>query len=108
VLSSSELENLCHLTAQRLALLYERTAPEFFDRSLFRAFIATLKEHRIVWLDDAGKLDYGDALATMGKDARLILSRELRHSILKLTKVGAGDDVDAEPDDEPPGLPRDD
>lgn len=88
VLASAELENLCHLTAQRLALLYERTAPEFFDRSLFRGFIATLKEHRIVWIDDAGKLDYGDALTEMGKDARLILSRELRHSILKLTKAG--------------------
>jgi glycerol-3-phosphate O-acyltransferase len=88
VLASVELENLCHLTAQRLALLYERTAPEFFDRSLFRGFIATLKEHRIVWLDDAGKLDYGDSLTEMGKDARLILSRELRHSILKLTKAG--------------------
>lgn len=84
-LSSSELENLCHLTAQRLALLYERSAPEFFDRNLFRGFIATLKEHRFVWLDESGKLDFGDALAAIAKDARLILSRELRHSILKLT-----------------------
>lgn len=84
-LSSSELENLCHLTAQRLALLYERSAPEFFDRNLFRGFIGTLKEHRFVWLDDAGKLDFGDALAAIARDSRLILSRELRHSILKLT-----------------------
>jgi glycerol-3-phosphate O-acyltransferase len=84
-LSTAELENLCHLTAQRLALLYERSAPEFFDRNLFRGFIGTLKEHRFVWLDEAGKLDFGDAMATIAKDSRLILSRELRHSILKLT-----------------------
>lgn len=96
-LSTSELENLCHLTAQRLALLYERSAPEFFDRNLFRGFIGTLKEHRFVWLDDAGKLDFGDAMATIAKDSRLILSRELRHSILKLT---------ANPKCEPTPVPR--
>jgi glycerol-3-phosphate O-acyltransferase len=94
-LSTGELENLCHLTAQRLALIYERNAPEFFDRNLFRGFIATLKERRFVWLDEAGKLDFGDALIGIGKDARLILSRELRHSILKLTQdrkaVGASE-----------------
>ncbi|HET7842895.1 MAG TPA: glycerol-3-phosphate 1-O-acyltransferase PlsB [Xanthomonadales bacterium] len=83
-LSSGELETLCHLTAQRLALLYERTAPEFFDRNLFRGFINVLKERKFVWLDANGKLDFGDALTGIGKDARLILSRELRHSILKL------------------------
>jgi glycerol-3-phosphate O-acyltransferase len=87
VLSTGELENLCHLTAQRLALLYERSAPEFFDRNLFRGFIATLKEHRFVWIDDQGKLDFGDGLANIAKDSRLILSRELRNSILKLTSA---------------------
>jgi glycerol-3-phosphate O-acyltransferase len=84
-ISTSELENLCHLTAQRLALLNERNAPEFFDRNLFRGFILTLKERKFVWLDEAGKLAFGEDLASIAKDARLILSRELRHSILKLT-----------------------
>jgi glycerol-3-phosphate O-acyltransferase len=107
-LSTAELENLCHLTAQRLALLYERSAPEFFDRNLFRGFIGTLKEHRFVWLDDAGKLDFGDAMATIAKDSRLILSRELRHSILKLTagrkiEPAAQDTSEPKaPGDEPP------
>ncbi|HET9485293.1 MAG TPA: glycerol-3-phosphate 1-O-acyltransferase PlsB [Xanthomonadales bacterium] len=99
-LSASELENLCHLTAQRLALLYERTAPEFFDRNLFRSFINTLKERKFVWLDDAGKLAFGDALGVIAKDARLILSRELRHSILKLTGLPRKDATA-----EPPALP---
>lgn len=84
-LTTAELENLCHLTAQRLALLYERNAPEFFDRNLFRGFIATLKAHKFVWLNEAGKLDFGEFLTTISKDSRMILSRELRHSILKLT-----------------------
>jgi glycerol-3-phosphate O-acyltransferase len=101
-LSSAELENLCHLTAQRLALLYERSAPEFFDRNLFRGFIGTLKEHRFVWLDEAGKLDFGDAMNAIAKDARLILSRELRHSILKLT---ASPKREAPADPAPPTAP---
>ena len=43
----------------------------------------------MVWVDDAGKLDYAEGLVGIGKDARLILSRELRHSILKLTAAPA-------------------
>ncbi|MCX7562489.1 glycerol-3-phosphate 1-O-acyltransferase PlsB [Xanthomonadaceae bacterium XH05] len=83
--SSAELENLCHLTAQRLSLLYAPSAPEFFDRSLFRSFIATLRELGLVRVDEAGKLVFGEDLATWANDSRLILSRELRHSILKIT-----------------------
>ncbi len=85
VLATGELENLCHLTAQRLALIYERTAPEFFDKQLFRGFINTLKSLKIVWLSDAGKLMFGEQLTDIAADAKLILSREIRHSILKLT-----------------------
>jgi glycerol-3-phosphate O-acyltransferase len=85
VLSSGELENLCYLSAQRLSLLHELNAPEFFDKSLFRGFIQKLRERKVVWVDDAGKLDFDDELATVAKDARVILSREIRHGILKLT-----------------------
>lgn len=83
--SSAELENLCHLTAQRLSLLYAPTAPEFFDRSLFRNFIATLRELGLVRVDEAGKLAFGEELTAWANDSKLILSRELRHSILKIT-----------------------
>lgn len=83
--SSGELENLCHLTAQRLALLYAPAAPEFFDRSLFRGFIATLRELHLVRVDEAGKLAFDKELIAWADDSRLILSRELRHSILKVT-----------------------
>ncbi len=84
VLSTSELETHCQHTAQRLSLLHTQAAPEFFDKSLFRGFITTLRERRIVWLNDKAKLDFGDELNTMASDSKLILSRELRHSILKL------------------------
>ncbi|MEO7432209.1 MAG: glycerol-3-phosphate 1-O-acyltransferase PlsB [Dokdonella sp.] len=84
-LSSGELENLCWLTAQRLSLLHELNAPEFFDKSLFRGFIQMLKERRAVWADENGKLDFSAQLIAVAKDARVILSRDIRHGILKLT-----------------------
>jgi glycerol-3-phosphate O-acyltransferase len=90
-LTSAELENACTLTAQRLSLLNELSAPEFFDKALFRGFIQKLRENRIVWTDDAGKLDYDKGLEDMVRDARVILSREVRHSILKITPGGDGE-----------------
>ncbi|MEO6967920.1 MAG: glycerol-3-phosphate 1-O-acyltransferase PlsB [Rhodanobacteraceae bacterium] len=84
-LTTGELENLCHLTAQRLSLLYEQSAPEFFDKSLFRGFISMLRERRVVWPDADGKLDFDAVLANVARDARVILSRQVRHSILKIT-----------------------
>ena len=84
-LTAGELENLCYLSAQRLSLLHELNAPEFFDRSLFRGFIQKLRERRVVWADENGKLDFDLTLEEVAKDARVILSREIRHGILKLT-----------------------
>ncbi len=84
-ITSAELENVCTLTAQRLSLLSEPSAPEFFDKALFRGFIQKLREGRVVWTDDNGKLDYDAALEDMVRDARVILAREMRHSILKIT-----------------------
>ena len=87
-MTAAELEKACTLTAQRLSLLNELSAPEFFDKALFRGFIQKLRERRIVWTDDAGKLDYDSALEGMVRDARVILSRDVRHSILKITPGG--------------------
>jgi glycerol-3-phosphate O-acyltransferase len=84
-LSAGELENLCYLTAQRLSLLHDLNAPEFFDKSLFRGFIQKLRERRVIWPDANGKLDFNTELAAVVKGARVILSREIRHGILKLT-----------------------
>jgi len=83
-ISAAELENLCTLTAQRLTLLHELNAPEFFDKSLFKGFIQQLRERKVIWTDDAGKLDFDAALVVVAKDAKVILSREIRHGILKL------------------------
>lgn len=85
VLSSGELEHLCHLAAQRLSLLYASTAPEFFDRSLFRGFIQKLRELTLVWPDQNSKLLYDDHLNEWAKDAKFILGRELRQTIERIS-----------------------
>ena len=95
-ISSGELETACTLTAQRLSLLNELAAPEFFDKALFRGFIQKLRERRVVWTDNEGKLDYDNALEAVVRDARVILSRDVRHSILKITSRGSGSDAPPE------------
>ncbi len=84
-LSAAELENLCYLTAQRLSLLHAFNAPEFFDRSLFRGFIQKMRERRVIWPDAGNTLDFDAGLDELVKEAKVILSRDIRHGILKLT-----------------------
>ncbi|SDY99790.1 glycerol-3-phosphate acyltransferase [Lysobacter sp. yr284] len=84
-LSAAELESLCQLAAQRLSLLYAPAAPEFFDKTLFRGFIQKLRELRLVWPDSENKLAFDQRLDTWAKDAKVILGRELRHTIEKIS-----------------------
>ncbi len=84
-LSAGELETLCQLAAQRLSLLYAPAAPEFFDKSLFRGFIQKLREMKLVWICPDGKLDFDEPLMAWEKDAKVVLGRELRHTIAKVS-----------------------
>ncbi|ADV28760.1 phospholipid/glycerol acyltransferase [Pseudoxanthomonas suwonensis 11-1] len=84
-LGAAELESLCQLAAQRLSLLYAPAAPEFFDRSLFRGFIQKLREMRLVWPDQNSKLLFDERLDLWAKDAKMILGRELRHTIERVS-----------------------
>jgi glycerol-3-phosphate O-acyltransferase len=84
-LGAGELESLCQLAAQRLSLLYAPAAPEFFDKSLFRSFIQKLRELKLVWTDENSKLVFDQRLDSWAKDAKVILGRELRHTIEKIS-----------------------
>ena len=84
-LSAAQLEAMCHLAAQRLSLLYADTAPEFFDKSLFRTFISKMREIGLVSNDSNGKLVYDSDLEAWATDARFILGRDLRHTIEKIS-----------------------
>jgi len=84
-LGAGELESLCQLAAQRLSLLYAPAAPEFFDKTLFRGFIQKLRELELVWLDGNSKLVFDQRLDAWARDAKVILGRELRHTIEKVS-----------------------
>ncbi|MCD9048057.1 glycerol-3-phosphate 1-O-acyltransferase PlsB [Luteimonas sp. MHLX1A] len=93
-LGAAELENLCQQAAQRLSLLYAPAAPEFFDRSLFRGFIQKLRELDLVKLDQNSKLVFDQRLDVWARDAKVILGRELRHTIEKISPAAVRPDSD--------------
>jgi glycerol-3-phosphate O-acyltransferase len=88
-LGASELESLCQLAAQRLSLLYAPAAPEFFDKTLFRGFIQKLRALGLVRLDQNNKLVFDQRLDAWARDAKIILGRELRHTIEKVSPEAA-------------------
>jgi glycerol-3-phosphate O-acyltransferase len=85
IISQSALEERCHLMAQRMSVLYGLNSPEFFDKSLFRNFIDLLRERNVIQISDDGKLLFGELLLGVAADAQLVLSEQIRHSILQVT-----------------------
>jgi len=71
--------------AQRMSLIHGLNSPEFFDKSLFRSFIELLRRRLVVQADGEGRLTYGEALLAVAADAQLVLSEQIRHSILQVT-----------------------
>jgi len=83
-LTRSQLERLCMLTAQRISLLSEFDAPEFYDRSLFRQFIDLLKQRGVLVINAAGNLEFEDTIKDITEDAKTLLSKEIRHGIIRV------------------------
>ena len=83
--SQQQLEQRCQLMAQRMTMLYGINSPEFFDRSLFENFIDLLRQRDVVRVDGAGQLVFDDVLIRVAADAQLVLSEQIRHSILQVT-----------------------
>jgi glycerol-3-phosphate O-acyltransferase len=84
-LTPDSLEQRCVAMAQRMSMLYGLAAPEFFDRAMFRDFIDLLRQRGVVRVDGEGRLDFDDALLTVADDARIVLSEQIRNSILQVT-----------------------
>jgi glycerol-3-phosphate O-acyltransferase len=79
------LEERCHAMAQRMALLHGFYSPEFFDRSLFENFLDLLRARDVVRVDAEGRLTFDEVLVRVAADAELVLSEQIRHSILQVT-----------------------
>jgi len=84
-IAQEALEERCYLMAQRMAVLYGLNSPEFFDKSLFREFIDLLRRRNVIQTSGDGTLSFGEPLLGVVADAQLVLSGEIRHSILQVT-----------------------
>ena len=85
VITQEALEERCHLMAQRMSVLYGLNSPEFFDKSLFRNFLELLRKRNVIQISPEKKLLFGEPLLGVGADAQLVLSEQIRHSILQVT-----------------------
>jgi glycerol-3-phosphate O-acyltransferase len=85
VITAESLEQRCVAMAQRMSMLYGLAAPEFFDRAMFRDFIDLLRQRGVIRQDGEGRLTFDDALAAVAEDARVVLSEQIRNSILQVT-----------------------
>jgi glycerol-3-phosphate O-acyltransferase len=72
-LSPDSLETRCVAMAQRMSMLYGLAAPEL------------LRERGVIRQDGDGRLTYDDALLAVAQDARVVLSEQIRNSILQVT-----------------------
>jgi glycerol-3-phosphate O-acyltransferase len=84
VLTRGELERLCYLTAQRISALNEFAAPEFSDRALFRQFISLLRQSGLLTTNAEERLEFGELIHQFSADAKIILSKEIRHGITRV------------------------
>ena len=87
VINQKALEQRCQLAAQRINMLYGFNSPEFFDRALFENFIDLLRERGVLKAGEGGNLEFDEVLVRVAADAQLVLSEQIRHSILQVTQV---------------------
>lgn len=87
-ITQKALEERCQLMAQRMTLLYGFNSPEFFDRALFGSFINLLRERGVLRADAQSRLLFDEVLVRVAQDAEIVLSEQIRHSILQVTHAG--------------------
>ena len=88
-LTAQELEEQSTLLAERMSILFGLNAPEFFDKTLFRNFIANMQENGVLEANEQGLLVYHEVLEQVAKDARLVLSVEKQQAIQQITMMDA-------------------
>jgi glycerol-3-phosphate O-acyltransferase len=54
---------------------------------LFANFIDLLRERGVIRVGAAGNLEFDEVLVRVAADAQLVLSEQIRHSILQVTRV---------------------
>ena len=83
-ITQEALEKRCQLMAQRMSMLFELNSPEFFDRSLFASFFDLLRRRGVIQARADNLLVFNEVLLNVAHDATLVLSEQIRHSILQV------------------------
>ena len=86
-LTQQQLEELCHLLAQRLSFVREFSAPEFFDKGLFKGFLDTLKALGFIQVCGQGTIVFDKRLAGLAQEALEVLPSGIRQAILQVTLI---------------------
>jgi glycerol-3-phosphate O-acyltransferase len=84
-LTQGVLESQCQLMAQRMSILHELNAPEFFDKTLFANFIDLLRARNVLAVNSEGRIVFTEMLSAVAHDAQLVLHEQIRNSILQVT-----------------------
>lgn len=91
-LSRADLERLCIHTAQRISMLHEFNAPEFYDKSLFRGFIAELRKTGYLSSNQDNMLVFDQRLEQISQEAQFILGEAIRQEIDRQTPAAENND----------------
>ncbi len=86
-MAQGELAKRCQEMAGSMSRLSGSRLPEFFDRSLFEGFIGLLRRQGVIRADSEGRLVFGEELALVAADARLVLPDQFRDGILQLVQA---------------------
>jgi glycerol-3-phosphate O-acyltransferase len=90
------LETACVQTAERLSLLHEFHAPDFFDKNLFRIFIASLIREDLFFEDEYGRLEYRESFMKAKKLDKYVLTPSIKRSIRHITQASLAEGSPAE------------
>ena len=75
------------MLAQKISMIHGINSPDFFDRLLFRDFIASLLQQAYLQHDNEGKLVFAPDFDFVRLDLRNLLSTEVRSSILSIVNT---------------------
>jgi glycerol-3-phosphate O-acyltransferase len=86
-LTRERLEELCHLMAQRLSLMYEINSPDFFDKKLIANFINSLINLGYVEINPMDRLELSNTAVREGRHARRLLDKNMQYNILQMLRA---------------------
>lgn len=85
-LSPQALETHAKEMAQRMAVLHGLNTPEFFDSSLFRSFIQSLRKQNLIRLDEANNIEFEQKIVDILNRSETIMDEELVRQVELVTE----------------------